>query len=352
MTRHGPLDLLRAPLPRRAGDILPRDLGEHVALDPARRNRIHRDAPLAEILGEALGDAVDGRLAAGIERVVADWDEPRGDGRHEDQAAALLAVFVGVLADEELRPEVEPEDEIEPLLRHVLDLVETLHPAVRADDVDLAEVGFGLVEEAGDFGDLGDVGLDGVRGGAGGFDLRDDGLRAGEAFDVVDDDGGAAAAELEGDAGADAAGSAGDERDFAGEGAEGVGGEGGGGMAVCGGWRVGGGRDGMAVCGGWRVGGGRGVVAVCGGFGRRGAVGGGGGHVFGCGDRGVVCGGGRLGWGCCWFRGWRLGVRDLLVGDGIHSINASQKWKGDNICIWDSRSMYEWIKEKGEICSI
>lgn len=281
MTRHSPLDLLGAPLPCRAGDILPRHLGEHVTLDPAGRNRIHSDTLLAEILGEALGDTVDGGLATGIERVVADGDEPRGDGRHEDEPAALLAVPVRVLADEELRPEVEPEDEVEPLLRHVLDPVEALHPAVRAHNVDLPEARLGRFEQPRDFGHSGHVRLDGVRGRAGGFDLRDDGLCAGQAFDVVDDDGGAPAAELQGDAGADAAGGAGDEGDFAGEGAEGMRGEG-----------VGGG---MAVGGGGGVSGGGGVVAVCDCFGGRGAVGGGGGHGFGYWVRGSVCEGGRVG---------------------------------------------------------
>ncbi len=235
MIRHRPLDALRAPLLRRPGDILPRDLREHIALDPAGGNRIDRDTLLPEILGEALRDAIDGALTAAIERMIADADQAGGDARHENEAAPPLAVAVGVLADEELRAQVQPEDEVEPLLRDVLGLVEGLHAAVRADDVDFAEVRNGGLEEGGDFGHFGDVGLDGDGAGAEGGDLVADAGGAVEAFDVVDDDGGAAGAEFEGDAGADAAGGAGYEGDFAGEGGEGVCGWGGGGVAVCGG---------------------------------------------------------------------------------------------------------------------
>lgn len=223
MTRHGPLDPLRAPLPRRTGDILPRHLREHVALDPARRNRIHRDAPVAEILGEALGDAVDRRLAARVERVVPDADEPRRDARHEHEPPAPLAVPVRVLAHEELRPQVQPEDEVEAGFRHVARVLKRLHPAVRADDVDLAKVSHRLVEQARDLGHAGHVGLDRMGARAVRGDLRADGLRVGEAFDVVYNHRGAPRAELEGDAGADAPGGAGYEGDFAGEGGEAVG---------------------------------------------------------------------------------------------------------------------------------
>lgn len=234
MIRHGSLDPLRTPLPRRAGDILPRHLREHIALDPARRNRIDRDTLFAEILREALRDTIDGRLRPGIQRMVPDADQPRRDGRHEDDPPALLAVPVRVLADEELRPEIEPEDEIEALLRDILRLVEGLHARIRADDVDLAEVRLGVFEEAGDFGHLGDVGLDGDGAGAEGVDLRADAVGAVEAFDVVDDHRGTAGAQFEGDAGADAAGGACYEGDFAGEGGEGVGLLGGGAVPVCG----------------------------------------------------------------------------------------------------------------------
>ena len=283
VVRHGALDGLGAPLPRRAGDVLPRHLGEHVALDAAGGDGVDRDAALAEVLGEGLCDAVDGALGPAVQGVVADADEPRRDGGHEDQPAAGAAVFVRVLADEELGAQVEPEDEVEAGLGDFVEGVEGLHARVRADDVDAAEVGDGGVEEAGDVGDVGDVGLEGDGGAAEGVDLGADGGGAGEVFDVVDDDGGAAGAEFEGDAGADAAGGAGDEGDFAGEGGEGAGG---GGMAV-----------------GGFGGGGGGGVAVCG-FGLGGAVEGGGGGWCGgggCGLRGGGGGGGggSVGHGCC-----------------------------------------------------
>ena len=129
-----------------------------------------------------------------------------------------------MLADEELSAEVEAENEIEPLLRDLLRLVERLHARVRAHNVYFSEVSDTLVEEARDFRHLGHVGLDGDGGGAEGVDLRADAVGAVEAFDVVDNDGGAAGAEFEGDARADAARGAGYEGDFAGEGGEWVGG--------------------------------------------------------------------------------------------------------------------------------
>lgn len=132
-----------------------------------------------------------------------------------------------MLADEELRAEIEPEDEIEALLRDVLRPVEGFHPRVRADDVDFPKVRHAFVEQARDFRHFGHVGLDRVGLGAEGVDLSADAVGALEAFDVVDDDGGAAGAEFEGYAGADAAGGACYEGDFAGEGGEAVGGLGG-----------------------------------------------------------------------------------------------------------------------------
>ena len=189
-----------------------------------------------------------------------------------------------MLSDEELRAEIKSKDEIEPLLRDLLRLIEGLHARVGADDVDFAEMLHAFVKEARDFGDFGHVGLDGEGVGAEGVDLRADAVGAVEAFDVVDDDGGAAGAEFEGDAGADSARGAGYEGDFAGEGGEGVGGLG---------WR---GRR-VAVCGV--------AVGVCcvavGGFGRGGAVHGGFGHGGCFGARGGVGG-----FGCCGF--WESAV--------------------------------------------
>ena len=102
----------------------------------------------------------------------------------------------------------------------------------------------GFFEQAVDFAHRGYVRLDGDGAGAEGFDLRHDGLGAGVVFVVVYCYRGAAEAELEGDAGADAAGGAGYEGDFSGEGGEGGLG---GGVAVC--WGGGGGWVGRAWCG-------------------------------------------------------------------------------------------------------
>lgn len=184
-----------------------------------------------------------------------------------------------MLADEELRAQIKPEDEIEPLLRDVLRLIERLHARIRTDDVDFAKVRHAFFEEARDLGHFGDVGLDGEGVGAEGADLGADAVGAVEAFDVVDDDGGAAGAEFEGDAGADSARGAGYEGYFAGEGGEGVGGLG---------WR--GAR--VVVCG---VAGGVAVGVAVGGFGWGSAVDGGFGHGGCFGTRGGVGGFGGCG---------------------------------------------------------
>ena len=140
-----------------------------------------------------------------------------------------------MLAHEELRFEIQIHNRVEALRGDVGGLLEGFHPAVRAHDVDVAVDGEAFFEETRDFRHGGDVGLDGVRARAVGLDRRDDAGGGGEAFVVVYDDGAAAGTEFEGDAGADAAGGAGYEGDFAGEGGEGEGGGGSGGVAVCGG---------------------------------------------------------------------------------------------------------------------
>ena len=138
--------------------------------------------------------------------MVCDAEEAGGDGRHQHQAPAGLAVLVGVLADEELGAGVEAKDVVVEVLGHVFGLLEALGAGIGDDDVDFAVVGLGGFEEGGDFAGAGHVGCEGDGVAAVSADFRYYFVGGGFAFGVVYDDGGAAGAELDGDASADAAG--------------------------------------------------------------------------------------------------------------------------------------------------
>jgi hypothetical protein len=92
---------------------------------------------------------------------------------------------------------------------------ETHDPSIAAYDIEAAEVCHRLVHQFGRLGDISDVGLqsDGV--GAEGFNLSDDFEGWGFRVRVIDDNFGAAACELDGHCGADAAARARNQRDFA-----------------------------------------------------------------------------------------------------------------------------------------
>ena len=148
--------------------------------------------------------------------MVLDAQQTGGDGAHEDDAAIVLNILVRGLANKELRAGVQVEDVVVLLLRNLLGDVPALGPGVGHDDVDLAEGLLALLEQAGDLGDLADVGADGDGFGAvvEALDDLDDFLRWALRGDVVDDDGGAALAQLDGTATADSATGAGDEGDL------------------------------------------------------------------------------------------------------------------------------------------
>ena len=93
--------------------------------------------------------------------------------------------------------------------------LEVVDAGVVDEDVELAEGVLGLGEEAGDVGGFGDVCLHGDGLAALGLDVGDDGVGAGLAAGVVDDDRGALGGEMLGDGGTDALGGACDHCDFA-----------------------------------------------------------------------------------------------------------------------------------------
>ncbi|KAL3305557.1 versicolorin reductase [Colletotrichum asianum] len=219
------------------GDVVPRVLVVHVGLDTTGGDGVDSDALGAAVDGEGAGEALDGGLGAGVQGVVGDAAHDGGDGGGQEDAAAAPAVLQALLGDEELAAGVEVEDVLVELLGDVLLGAPDLLARVGDDEVHAAEVGDGAVEEVDDLLGLGDVCLEGDGLGAHLLDLGDDLLGGAGGGAVVDDDVGAALAELEGDAASDTAAGAGDQGDLADEGAGGVGGAGllGGGVEVGGG---------------------------------------------------------------------------------------------------------------------
>ena len=92
--------------------------------------------------------SLNGTLAARVDGVPGDALGLAGDGPHEDQAAADLEVLVGLAGDEELAARVDGEDAVKLLGGDVLDVAERDDAAVGADNVELAKLVLGLLEEA------------------------------------------------------------------------------------------------------------------------------------------------------------------------------------------------------------
>jgi len=217
---HQLLDLVRREVGGAAWDVVPRVLREHVGLDTTRRDTVDGDATGTEVGSEGLDHTNDSHLGSVVQDVVLDAKQTSSNGAHENEAAVVLKVLPRRLADEELCTGVEVKDVVVLLLCNLLRLVPRLGAAVAHDNVDLAEVLFGLLEQALNLADLADIGLDadGLGAGAGALNGLDDLIGGGLAVGVVDDDVGAALAELNGAATADTTSSARDESGLAVEG--------------------------------------------------------------------------------------------------------------------------------------
>jgi len=181
-----------------AGDVLAADGVVHVGLDATGGNGVDSDALVARVDGHAADKGLDGTLGTGVDGVLGDALGLTGDGAHQDDAAADGKVLVGLTGDEELAAGVDLEDAVEFLLGDVLEVAEGDDTGVGADNVELAEVLDGLVEELDGLGDLADVGLDGDGVGAVLLDLLDDLVGGVGRVGVVDDDLGTTLSELNG----------------------------------------------------------------------------------------------------------------------------------------------------------
>jgi hypothetical protein len=195
-------------------------LSEHVTLDTTGSNTVDGDAASAKVGGERLDQTNDSHLGSVVQSVVFNTKQTGGDGRHEDETTVVLEVLPGGLADEELCAGVQVEDVVELLLGDLLGLVPALGAGVAHDDVDLAKVLLGFLEQTLDLGGLADVGLDGdgFGAGAGLLDELDDLVGGFLAVGVVDDNAGSAAAELNGTATTDSTAGTGDEGNLSMEG--------------------------------------------------------------------------------------------------------------------------------------
>ena len=223
-------------------DVVLGDVVEHVRDRTARGHRIHRDLLVPAVLREHADKRLDGAFGARVQRVLRHAEFLGRVGRHEDDTAPLVEVAVRLAGDEELRARVDAEHPVEfflcdmhliflipPLFRsgflsefqtegsylgHVAQMPKTHNPGVAAHDIQTAEMLHHVIHQPGRLRHLPDVGLDGHRAGPQALDLSHDLLGRLPRVGVVDDDFGAAAAELDRHGGADAASWAGDEGDF------------------------------------------------------------------------------------------------------------------------------------------
>jgi hypothetical protein len=233
------------------GYVVLRDVVEHVGDGAAGRDGVDGDLLVAAVLGHDADEGLDGALGAGVEGVLGHGEVLGRVGGHEDDAAAAAEVAVRLARHEELRPRVDAEHPVEfvllfppptrrsvslsvkiipgaswpgpapsssspehTYLGHIAQVAKAHHPGVAADDVEAAKVLDRVIHQLGRLRHLSDVGLEGDRVRAQALDLRHHFLRRFPRVGVVDDDFGAAAAELDGHGGADAAARAGDEGDF------------------------------------------------------------------------------------------------------------------------------------------
>ena len=191
---------------------------------PARgRMALRAHAVAAHVAGEGAGEADDALLGGGVVRLAAVAQAGLRGGVHEDAGALLAEDDGGVLAEVEVALEVDVEDDVPLLLRHVEDHLVAKDAGVVDDDVEAAEGVERLLHHAVSGLEVGDVVV--VRDGVAAhlLDLGDDLVggallaagAGGGATEVVDDDASALGREAKRLAAANAASGAGDDGDFA-----------------------------------------------------------------------------------------------------------------------------------------
>lgn len=146
--RHGPNSLINflisQTLPSR--NILPSGISIHIRLDSSRGNSVHSDLLLSEILRKASCESLDCCFTACIDSMSRNRPRLCADRAHKDESATRSDVFIRLLRDEELPPRVDSKHLVKLLRGDICKIPEMFDAGVGQDDVDVAEVGFGLFE--------------------------------------------------------------------------------------------------------------------------------------------------------------------------------------------------------------
>ena len=183
--------------------------------DHARVDRIDANLARAKLLGQRLGDRIDGRLGAAIDRGGGDRRMGHDRADVDDRAAGRAEMLGGFLRSQDQAEHVEIELLVEVLGRDVFERGKLIDARVVDEDVELVELVLRFGEQPLDVGRVGDVGLNGHRLAAILRDLADDAVGGFLAGGVVDDDGRAFGREMPGDGCADSLRGAGDDGHFA-----------------------------------------------------------------------------------------------------------------------------------------
>jgi len=189
------IDLIVAQL-LTTGNVLLADGVIHISLNTTRGNAVDSNLLITAIDSHAASKGLDGTLGARIDSVLWNTLGLTSDGSHENDTTTNLEVLVSLTSDEELSPSVDGEDAVEFLLCDIFKMTERDDTRVGGDDVELAKVFLGFLEELNGLGDVGNVGLDGNSLASHTADLVAHLLGGSRAVGIVDNNIGTTAGEL------------------------------------------------------------------------------------------------------------------------------------------------------------
>jgi len=141
-------------------NVLPAYCVVHVALDTTWCNAVYSDLLVTAIDGHAADEGLNGALGPGVGGMFGHALGLTGDGAHQNDAAADTKMLVCLPRNEELATSIDAEDTVEFLLGYILQMPERDNTRVGADNVELAEVLYGLVHELDSLGDVANISLD------------------------------------------------------------------------------------------------------------------------------------------------------------------------------------------------
>lgn len=94
------------------GNVVVRSGVEHVGDGTTRGDSVDGDLLVANVLGQAADEGLDGTLGGRVQGVAGHAEAVGSVGGHQDDAAALIEVLVRLTSDEELGTSVEAEDAV------------------------------------------------------------------------------------------------------------------------------------------------------------------------------------------------------------------------------------------------